>query len=51
MPFVDNLDDKEYLTGLFHAMFDELPSLKPRKKKMNYLDIYHLDKCLRLLTK
>ena len=33
MPFVDNLDDKEYLTGLFHAMFEELPSLKPRKKK------------------
>ncbi len=33
MPLVDNLDDEEYLTGLFHAMFDELPNLKPRKKK------------------
>ncbi|WP_454962400.1 transcriptional regulator [Eggerthia catenaformis] len=33
MLFVGNPDDEEYLIGLFHAMFDELPNLKPRKKK------------------
>ena len=25
MLLVDNVDDKEYLAGLFHAMYDELP--------------------------
>ena len=30
---VDNKEFKEFLTGLFHAMYDELPSPKPKKKK------------------
>ena len=32
MLLVDNLDDKEYLSGLFKAMFDELPTPKTKKK-------------------
>ena len=28
---VDNVDDKEFLAGLFRAMYDELPA--PKKKK------------------
>ena len=31
MLFVDNVDDKEFLAGPFHAMYDELPA--PKKKK------------------
>ena len=31
MLFVDNVDDKEFLAGLFRAMYDELQS--PKKKK------------------
>lgn len=30
MLFVDNVDDKEFLAGLFRAMYDELPA--PKKK-------------------
>ena len=30
MLLVDNVDDKEFLTELFNAMYDELP--KPKKK-------------------
>lgn len=30
---VDNVDDKDYLSGLFCAMYDELPVPKPKKKK------------------
>lgn len=30
---VDEVDDKEFLTGLFNAMYDELPIPKPKKKK------------------
>ena len=30
---VDEVDNKEFLTGLFHAMYDELPAPKPKKKK------------------
>ena len=33
MLLVDNVDSKEYLAGLFNAMFDELPAPKPKKKK------------------
>ena len=33
MLFVDNVDDREYLTGLFNAVYDELPEPKPKKKK------------------
>jgi len=30
---VDNLDDKDYLKGLFEAIYDDLPAPKPKKKK------------------
>lgn len=33
MLLVDNVDDREYLSGLFEAMYDELPAPKPKKKK------------------
>ena len=31
MLLVDEVDNKEFLTGLFHAMYDELPAPKPKK--------------------
>ena len=33
MLLVDYVDNKEYLTGLFNSMYDELPAPKPKKKK------------------
>ena len=33
MLLVDEVDNKEFLTGLFHAMYDELPDPKTKKKK------------------
>ena len=33
MLFVEDVDSKEFLTGLFNAMYDELPAPKPKKKK------------------
>ena len=33
MLLVDEVDNKEFLTGLFHVMYDELPAPKPKKKK------------------
>ena len=30
---VEEVDDKAFLTGLFNAMYDELPTPKPKKKK------------------
>ena len=33
MLLVDEVDNKEFLTGLFHAMYDELPALKPKRNK------------------
>ena len=33
MLLVDEVDDKEFLTGLFHVMYEELPLPKPKKKK------------------
>lgn len=33
MLLVDNVDNKGFLTGLFHAMYDELPAQKPKMKK------------------
>ena len=33
MLLVDEVDNKEFLIGLFHAMYDELPAPKPKKKK------------------
>ena len=33
MLLVDRVDDKEFLEGLFNAMYDELPAPKSKKKK------------------
>ena len=33
MLLVDNVDDKDFLTGLFNAIYDELPQPKQKKKK------------------
>ena len=33
MLLVDEVDNKEFLTCLFHAMYDELPAPKQKKKK------------------
>lgn len=30
---VDGVGNKEFLAGLFHAMYDELPASKPKKRK------------------
>lgn len=32
MLLVDDVDNREYLNGLFKAMYDELPTPKPKKK-------------------
>ena len=45
MLLVDDVDNKEYLTGLFNSMYDELPAPKPKKKKLWNLSLsrlYHL---------
>lgn len=33
MLLVEEVDDKVFLTGLFEAMYNELPAPKPKKKK------------------
>ncbi|MGI5084917.1 TfoX/Sxy family protein [Treponema putidum] len=33
MLLVDDVDSKGFLTGLFKAMFDELPAPKPKRKQ------------------
>ena len=33
MLLVDEVDNKEFLTSLFHSMYDELPYPKQKKKK------------------
>ncbi len=33
MLLVDEVDDKDFLTGLFHSMYDDLPTPKPTKRK------------------
>ena len=33
MLLVEDVDNKKFLTGLFNAMYDELPVPKPKKKK------------------
>ena len=35
MLLVDEVDNKEFLTGLFHAMYDELPAPKTEKEEIN----------------
>ena len=32
MLLVDNVDNREYLKGLFEAMYNELPAPKPKKR-------------------
>ena len=32
MLLVEEIENKEFLTGLFKAMYDELPTLKPERK-------------------
>ena len=32
MLLVDNVDDKDFLTGLFEAMYDDLPTPKMKKR-------------------
>ena len=33
MLLVEEVDNKKFLTGLFDAMYDELPNPKPKKKR------------------
>ena len=33
MLLVDDVDNKEFIIGLFDAMYDDLPAPKPKKKK------------------
>ncbi|MFQ7123962.1 MAG: TfoX/Sxy family protein [Eisenbergiella sp.] len=33
MLLVEEVDNKEFLTGLFHAIYDELSAPKPKRKK------------------
>ena len=33
MLLVDDVDNKDFLIGLFDAMYDDLPAPKPKKKK------------------
>ena len=33
MLLVDDVDNKEFLIGLFDALYDDLPAPKPKKKK------------------
>ena len=33
MLLADDVDNKDFLTGLFNSMYDELPAPKPKKKK------------------
>ena len=33
MLLVDEVDNKNFLAGLFNAMYEELPAPKPKKKK------------------
>ena len=33
MLLVEEIDNKDFLTGLFDVMYDELPTQKPKKKK------------------
>ena len=33
MLLVEEIDNKDFLMGLFNVMYDELPTPKPKKKK------------------
>jgi TfoX/Sxy family transcriptional regulator of competence genes len=45
MLLVDEVDDREYLTGLFEAMYAELPTPKPKKKKYQIQFLGGIIKC------
>lgn len=43
MLLVEEVDNKDFLTGLFDVMYDELPTLKPKNKQLlvyNFISIY-----------
>lgn len=45
MLLVEEVDNKDFLTGLFNVMYDELPTPKPKKKNKqllvyNFISIY-----------
>ena len=40
MLLVENVDSKEYLAGLFNAMYDELPVHKANNKKKSFNNLY-----------
>ena len=45
MLLVEEVDNKDFLTGLFDVMYDELPTPKPKKKNKqllvyNFISIY-----------
>ena len=40
MLLVDEVDDKEFLQGLFVAMYEELPEVKGKKKKQEVYRLY-----------
>ena len=40
MLLVDDVDNKNYLTGLFNAMYDELPVHKANNKKKSLNNLY-----------
>ena len=46
MLLVDEVDQKEFLTGLFHAMYEELPMPK-QKRKNKYCEGKKESGCLR----
>ena len=50
MLLVENVEDKEFLTDLFKAIYDELPSPKPKKKKWSRRDRARLFKELAFET-
>ena len=33
MLLAENIDDRDFMTALFRAIYDELPEPKPKKKK------------------
>ena len=40
MLLVEDVDSKEYLAGLFNAMYDELPVHKANNKKKSLNNLY-----------
>ena len=42
MLLVDDVDNKEYLTGLFNSMYDELPPTKTKEKEIIKISVYNV---------